>query len=145
MAPPTQSRLTYDDVENDYNNAINKVSYYSDRMHSLASVKSDTFSTALNYFSSFLGLKDGQDLITKYSGVVILAAGMILPELGLAAALVKSEAKLAQLEELLKMAEKLEKVTERAKSVVEKIGSFREHRELKKGLQEDSDLSEQRE
>jgi hypothetical protein len=132
-------------IEEDYDKANNRVAFYGDRLHSLATVKSECFTTARTSFGDFLQLKDEQDSIMKYSGIILLGASLILPEIGIALAIAKSAAKAEQLAVALERVEKLEKNVELVEKGLSKVEKARATNELKTKKKEEKEISEQKE
>jgi hypothetical protein len=132
-------------IEEDYDKAKDRVSYYSDRLHSMATVKSECFTTARTSFADFLQLKDEQDSIMKYSGIILLAASIVLPEIGIALAIAKSAAKAEQAAVALERIEQLEKNAELVEKGLAKVEKARAKDELKTKRTEEKEVSEQKE
>ena len=132
-------------INEDFDKANSRISYYSDRIHSIATVKSECFTTAKSSFQDFLQLKDEQDSIMKYSGIILLAASLVLPEIGLGLALAKSATKAKQFAEQLEKVEQLEKNLEKVKKGLEYVEKARAKDELKTKKKEEKEVSEQRE
>jgi hypothetical protein len=132
-------------VDEDYDKANNRVSYYDGRLHSLATVKSECFTAARTSFGDFLQLKDEQDSIMKYSGIILLGASLILPEIGIGLAIVNSAAKAQKLAVVLEKAEQIEKNVQLVEKGLTKVEKVLATHELKMKKTEDKEVSEQRE
>jgi hypothetical protein len=132
-------------IEEDYDKAKDRTSYYSDRLHSMATVRSECFTTARTSFQDFLQLKDEQDFIMKYSGIILLAGSMILPQIGIALAIAKSAAKAEQVAVALGRIDKLEKNVELVEKGLAKVEKARAKDELKTRKKEEREIAEQKE
>ncbi|HWY80855.1 MAG TPA: hypothetical protein VNY10_02765 [Roseiarcus sp.] len=132
-------------IEEDYDKANNRIAYYDDRLHSLATVKSECFTTARTSFGDFLQLKDEQDSIMKYSGIILLGASLILPEIGIALAIANSAAKARKLAVVLEKVEKIEKNVQLVEKGLAKVEKARATDELKTKKKEEKEVSEQKE
>jgi hypothetical protein len=132
-------------IEEDYDRAKDKIDYYSTRLHSIATIRSECFTTARTSFADFLQLKDGQDSIMKYTGIILLAASVVLPEIGIALAIAKSAAKAEQFAVQLERIEQLEKNAELVEKGLAKVEKARATDELKTKKKEEKEVAEQKE
>jgi hypothetical protein len=127
-------------IDRDYKRAYNRVQHYDDRIRSIATTKSRCFAAAQSEFDKFLTLKSKQDSIAQMTGIILLAAGLVLPEVGLAVALAKG---LVKAENAARKLEMIATNAEWAQKKLEPVAKLREVNELAKSKKEGKEADEQ--